>query len=62
MPCHALPSRKYLASTRSRAPTPAGNPQVLGQKPITFFRQVLSLCDYPEVSSSRRATSGALGQ
>jgi alanine transaminase len=26
-----------------------GNPQVLGQKPITFFRQVLSICDYPEV-------------
>lgn len=27
----------------------SGNPQVLGQKPITFFRQVLSICDYPEV-------------
>lgn len=26
-----------------------GNPQSLGQKPITFFRQVLALCDYPEV-------------
>lgn len=26
-----------------------GNPQSLGQKPITFYRQVLSLCDYPEV-------------
>lgn len=26
-----------------------GNPQVLGQKPITFFRQVLSICDYPEI-------------
>uniref|UniRef100_A0A7S2JKZ0 Alanine aminotransferase 1 n=1 Tax=Cyanoptyche gloeocystis TaxID=77922 RepID=A0A7S2JKZ0_9EUKA len=26
-----------------------GNPQELGQKPITFFRQVLSLCDYPEL-------------
>ncbi|PRW60642.1 alanine aminotransferase 2 [Chlorella sorokiniana] len=24
-----------------------GNPQILGQKPITFFRQVLSLCEYP---------------
>jgi hypothetical protein len=30
----------------------AGNPQVLGQKPITFFRQVLSICDYPEVMSA----------
>jgi alanine transaminase len=27
-----------------------GNPQILGQKPITFFRQVLALCEYPEVS------------
>ena len=27
-----------------------GNPQQLGQHPVTFFRQVLALCDYPEVS------------
>lgn len=27
----------------------AGNPQILGQKPITFFRQILSLVDYPDV-------------
>lgn len=26
-----------------------GNPQVLGQKPITFLRQVLAVCDYPEL-------------
>ena len=26
-----------------------GNPQALGQKPITFFRQVLALCEYPQV-------------
>ena len=26
-----------------------GNPQSLGQKPITFYRQVLALCDYPGV-------------
>jgi hypothetical protein len=26
-----------------------GNPQQLGQKPITYFRQVLSLMDYPQV-------------
>jgi hypothetical protein len=26
-----------------------GNPQILGQRPITYFRQVLSLCEYPEV-------------
>ncbi|GJN33102.1 hypothetical protein PR202_gb21666 [Eleusine coracana subsp. coracana] len=24
-----------------------GNPQILGQQPITFFREVLSLCDHP---------------
>ena len=27
-----------------------GNPQILGQKPITYFRQILSLCEYPQVS------------
>ena len=27
-----------------------GNPQQLGQHPVTYFRQVLALCDYPEVS------------
>ena len=26
-----------------------GNPQSLGQKPITFYRQVLAICDYPQV-------------
>ena len=26
-----------------------GNPQQLDQKPITFFRQVVSLCEYPEL-------------
>ena len=26
-----------------------GNPQALGQKPVTFVRQVLSLLDYPQV-------------
>ena len=24
-----------------------GNPQSLGQKPLTFFRQILAICDYP---------------
>lgn len=27
-----------------------GNPQILGQKPITYFRQVLALCEFPQVS------------
>lgn len=26
-----------------------GNPQQLGQHPVTFYRQVLAICDYPEV-------------
>ncbi|KAK6911795.1 Aminotransferase, class I/classII [Dillenia turbinata] len=26
-----------------------GNPQSLGQQPITFFREVLSLCDHPTI-------------
>ena len=29
-----------------------GNPQSLGQKPITFFRQVLALCDCPSLLES----------
>ncbi|MEW5319533.1 MAG: hypothetical protein WDW38_010678 [Sanguina aurantia] len=26
-----------------------GNPQILGQKPITYFRQVLALCEFPQL-------------
>ncbi|GFY97255.1 alanine aminotransferas [Actinidia rufa] len=26
-----------------------GNPQSLGQQPITFFREVLALCDHPAI-------------
>ena len=32
-----------------------GNPQSLGQKPITFFRQVLALCDFPDMLDSKEA-------
>ncbi|GIL81466.1 hypothetical protein Vretimale_1026 [Volvox reticuliferus] len=28
-----------------------GNPQILGQKPITYFRQVLALCECPQLLS-----------
>lgn len=28
-----------------------GNPQILGQKPITYFRQVLALCECPQVGA-----------
>lgn len=34
-----------------------GNPQALGQKPITFFRQVLALMDYPELMDSEHAAA-----
>ena len=27
-----------------------GNPQALGQRPLTYLRQVLAVCDYPPVS------------
>ncbi len=30
-----------------------GNPQALGQKPITFYRQVLAICDYPQVRTKQ---------
>jgi len=30
-----------------------GNPQQLGQKPITFFRQVMALLDYPDLLSEQ---------
>ena len=26
-----------------------GNPQSLGQKPITFYRQIMAICDYPDL-------------
>jgi Aspartate/tyrosine/aromatic aminotransferase len=34
-----------------------GNPQALGQKPLTYVRQVLSLCEYPELMSGPAAAS-----
>mmetsp|Transcript_5961 Transcript_5961/g.17942 ORF Transcript_5961/g.17942 Transcript_5961/m.17942 type:complete len:496 (+) Transcript_5961:133-1620(+) len=34
--------------------TNVGNPQALGQKPITFFRQVLALVNYPDMIDDPR--------
>uniref|UniRef100_A0A7N0VG75 alanine transaminase n=1 Tax=Kalanchoe fedtschenkoi TaxID=63787 RepID=A0A7N0VG75_KALFE len=34
-----------------------GNPQSLGQQPITFFREVLALCDHPTILDSPEAAS-----
>lgn len=36
-----------------------GNPQILGQKPITYFRQVLALCELPQVRDVRRTMLSA---
>ena len=33
-----------------------GNPQSLGQKPITFYRQIMAICDYPDILNSEEAT------
>jgi len=39
---HGLPFNEII-------PCNIGNPQALGQKPLTFFRQVMSLLQYPEL-------------
>lgn len=38
-----------------------GNPQQLDQKPITFFRQVLSLLEYPPLLENERVLRDGLG-
>ena len=35
-----------------------GNPQQLRQKPLSFFRQVLALCEYPELLESSSPAAG----
>lgn len=34
-----------------------GNPQALGQKPVTFYRQVLAICDYPQVQHLEQSSA-----
>ena len=36
-----------------------GNPQALGQKPVTFYRQVLAICDYPQVGIRHKVLGNA---
>jgi alanine transaminase len=38
-----------------------GNPQQLDQKPITFFRQVASLLEFPQLLESEEVLTGSLG-
>jgi aspartate/methionine/tyrosine aminotransferase len=35
-----------------------GNPQALGQKPLSYIRQVLALCEYPDLLDSPAARDG----
>ena len=35
-----------------------GNPQALGQKPLTYYRQVLSLMEYPDLIQHERGLKG----
>lgn len=60
----AVKSQEYQDALKNGADLPftkvvqcnIGNPQILGQKPVTFFRQVLSLCDYPELIEHEAAS------
>jgi alanine transaminase len=38
---------------RSIIPCNIGNPQALGQSPLSFYRQVLSLIEYPEIFNNK---------
>lgn len=73
----ATRSEKYRAQLQSAGhpPTPPesplpfdkvisaniGNPQQLDQKPITFFRQVLSILEYPALLENEKALKEAFG-
>jgi alanine transaminase len=72
----ATRSEKYRAQLQKRhPPTPPeeplpfdkvisaniGNPQQLDQKPITFFRQVLSILEYPPLLENEEALKSAFG-
>lgn len=46
----SLPFKKIVACN-------IGNPHELGQKPLTFLRQVISLCHYPELMSNTAAAA-----
>ena len=72
----AVRSEKYRAQLKKgHPPTPPeeslpfdqvisaniGNPQQLDQKPITFFRQVLSLVEYPPLLENEEVLKNSLG-
>ncbi|RMZ74936.1 hypothetical protein DV737_g5601, partial [Chaetothyriales sp. CBS 132003] len=47
-PDHPLPFDKVISAN-------IGNPQQLDQKPITFFRQVLAICENPDLLTNEQA-------
>ena len=51
---HRLPFTQII-------PAHIGNPHGLGQKPITFFRQVLSLLEHPALLQHEQILCGSLG-
>ncbi|KAL8803367.1 MAG: hypothetical protein Q9200_006245 [Gallowayella weberi] len=71
----AVRSEKYRAQLKKGHPPPPeealpfdqvisaniGNPQQLDQKPITFFRQVLSLVEYPPLLDNEEVLKHGLG-
>src|SRR5271154_7619914 len=72
----AIKAEEYRAKLkRSDPPTPLepllpfnavisaniGNPQQLDQKPITFFRQVVSLLEYPALLANEEALTSTFG-
>ena len=53
-PDEALPFDKVISAN-------IGNPQQLDQKPITFFRQVLSILEYPPLLENEKALTEGFG-
>lgn len=60
---YAVRGRIYQEAAKRQAAgkevilTNTGNPHALGQKPITFFRQVLALVNYPQLMDQPEAAS-----
>ena len=60
----AIPQRAAELRKQGRKTIPCnlGNPQALGQKPMTYYRQVLSLVEYPaKIERERRLKAAFAG-
>ncbi len=51
----AIRAAKLARQGKKIIPCNIGNPQALGQKPMTFYRQVLSLMEFPEAIRNERS-------